>query len=44
VDTFWIVDLAVASLPVLLAELELLELAGGGAGELVAELDGARAL
>ena len=29
--------------PVRLAELELLELAGGGPGELVAELDGLRA-
>ena len=33
------VDLAVAALPVGGAELELLELAGGGAGQLVAELD-----
>ena len=33
------VDLALAAFPVGAAELELLELAGGGAGELVAELD-----
>ena len=34
-------DLAVAAFPVGGAELELLELAGGGAGEVVAELDAA---
>ena len=38
------VDLALAALPVVGAELELLELAGGGAGEVVAELDRRRAL
>ena len=38
------VDLAVAAFPVGLAQLELLELAGGGAGQRVAELDRRRAL
>ena len=35
------VDLALAALPVGRAQLELLQLAGGGAGQLVAELDAA---
>src|SRR5437763_4674061 len=38
------VDLAVAALPVVGAELELLQLAGRGSGQCVAEVDGARAL
>src|SRR3954463_12182372 len=38
------VDLAVAPLPERRPELELLELAGGGAVERVAEVDGRRAL
>src|SRR5438128_9864783 len=38
-----LVDLAVAALPVGLAQLELLELARGGAGEGVAQLDRRRA-
>src|SRR6185503_15251662 len=38
------VDLALPTLPVRRPELELLELPGGGAGELVAELHAGRAL
>src|SRR5688572_3166381 len=38
------VDLALAALPVRSAQLELLQLAGRGAGQFVAELDRRRAL